>query len=121
MYQQQPQSQQQQHLQQNVSMLAANVVHQQLQQQQPQQGTSNGTIPHSNGIVTQYHQQAIPQQLTQYPINPDIRLKKLAFFDVLATLLKPSTLVPISTQRVQEGTYYFHLSAQQATELASNR
>lgn len=55
------------------------------------------------------------------PVQPDVKFKKLAFFDVLATLVKPSTLVPTSSQRTQEGSYYFHLTPQQATEIASNR
>lgn len=80
--------------------------------------TGNGTISvaHANGVpVPQYN-------MTQgYPIHPDVRLKKLAFFDVMATLLKPSTLMPVNAQRVQEGTYYFHLTPQQATDIASNR
>ncbi|XP_022221627.2 E3 SUMO-protein ligase PIAS2 isoform X1 [Drosophila obscura] len=57
----------------------------------------------------------------QLPIHPDVRLKKLAFYDVLGTLIKPSTLVPRSTQRVQEVPFYFTLTPQQATEIASNR
>ncbi|XP_053675228.1 E3 SUMO-protein ligase PIAS2 [Anopheles nili] len=57
-----------------------------------------------------------------YPIHPDVQLKKLAFFDVMATLLKPATLVPSNTtQRVQEGSFYFHLTPQQAMEIALNR
>lgn len=55
------------------------------------------------------------------PIHPDVRLKKLAFYDVLGTLIKPSTLVPRNTQRVQEVPFYFTLTPQQATEIASNR
>ncbi|XP_030371388.1 E3 SUMO-protein ligase PIAS2 isoform X3 [Scaptodrosophila lebanonensis] len=57
----------------------------------------------------------------QLPIHPDVRLKKLAFYDVLGTLIKPSTLVPRNTQRVQEVPFYFTLTPQQATEIASNR
>jgi len=58
---------------------------------------------------------------SQLPIHPDVRLKKLAFYDVLGTLIKPSTLVPRNTQRVQEVPFYFTLTPQQATEIASNR
>lgn len=58
---------------------------------------------------------------TQMPIHPDVRLKKLAFYDVLATLIKPSSLVPRNTQRIQEVPFYFTLTPQQATEIASNR
>lgn len=87
--------------------------------------TGNGAVlAHTNGIVNSAtypttQPAALPQTL---PIHPEVRLKKLAFFDVIATLLKPSTLVPTSTtQRMQEGTYYFHLTPQQATDIASNR
>ncbi|XP_055321252.1 E3 SUMO-protein ligase PIAS2 isoform X2 [Sitodiplosis mosellana] len=91
--------------------------------------TGNGavTLPHTNGLVnsTGYGTATVPPQpgVTQnLPQHPDVRLKKLAFFDVMATLLKPSTLIPTSnSQRMQEGTYYFHLTPQQATDIASNR
>lgn len=91
----------------------------------PPAATGNGAVlSHTNGIVNSgayptNQPVGLPQTL---PIHPDVRLKKLAFFDVIATLLKPSTLVPTSTtQRMQEGTYYFHLTPQQATDIASNR
>lgn len=90
--------------------------------------TGNGavTLPHTNGLVnnTGYGTTVPPQPgVTQnLPVHPDVRLKKLAFFDVMATLLKPSTLLPTTnSQRMQEGTYYFHLTPQQATDIASNR
>uniref|UniRef100_A0A182U1F6 Protein inhibitor of activated STAT n=1 Tax=Anopheles melas TaxID=34690 RepID=A0A182U1F6_9DIPT len=70
---------------------------------------------HANGSM------AVPGY-GDYPIHPDVQLKKLAFFDVMATLLKPATLVPSNTaQRVQEGSYFFHLTPQQANEIALNR
>lgn len=92
--------------------------------------TGNGAVslPHTNGMVNSGY--AVPQPppsqapppSQNLPVHPDVRLKKLAFFDVMATLLKPSTLLPTSsTQRMQEGTYYFHLTPQQATDIASNR
>lgn len=58
---------------------------------------------------------------TGYPIHPDVRFKKLAFYDILATLIQPSTLVPQNAQRLQETAFYFTLTPQQATEIASNR
>lgn len=58
---------------------------------------------------------------SQMPIHPDVRLKKLAFYDVLGTLIKPSTLVPRNAQRMQEVPFYFTLTPQQATEIAANR
>lgn len=83
-------------------------------------GNLAGGVPnHANGVaVPPYNLQPSAHN---YPVHPDVRLKKLAFFDVMAVLLKPSTLIPINNQRVQEGTYYFHLTPQQATDIASNR
>lgn len=81
---------------------------------------NNGVLPHTNGMVGNY---APVQGLApNLPIHPDVRLKKLAFFDVLATLLKPSTLIPTSSsQRMQENTYQFSLTPAQATEIGMNR
>ncbi|KAJ8924331.1 hypothetical protein NQ315_007127, partial [Exocentrus adspersus] len=56
-----------------------------------------------------------------YPIHPDVKFRRLPFYDILADLLKPSSLVPQSNQRMQEGTFYFHLTPQQATDVASSR
>lgn len=81
---------------------------------------NNGVLPHTNGMVGSY---APVQGLApNLPIHPDVRLKKLAFFDVLAVLLKPSTLIPTSaSQRMQENTYQFSLTPAQATEIGMNR
>ncbi|XP_053965669.1 E3 SUMO-protein ligase PIAS2 isoform X3 [Anastrepha ludens] len=72
-------------------------------------GVANNMVPFMNPIPT------------HIPIHPDVRLKKLAFYDVLAVLIKPSSLVPRNTQRIQEVPFYFTLTPQQATEIASNR
>ncbi|XP_045461098.1 E3 SUMO-protein ligase PIAS2 isoform X3 [Harmonia axyridis] len=56
-----------------------------------------------------------------YPIHPDVNFKRLPFFDVISELLKPSTLIPQSNQRMQEGSFYFHLTPQQATDIAVSR
>ncbi|XP_046752380.1 E3 SUMO-protein ligase PIAS2 isoform X1 [Diprion similis] len=61
------------------------------------------------------------QQPNQYPVHPDVRLKKLPFFDMLGELLKPSSLMPQGSMRVQEGTFTFHLTPQQSTDIASSR
>lgn len=83
----------------------------------PSSGNGNA-IAHANGILGNY----APNITASLPVHPDVKLKKLAFFDIIATLLKPSTLLPTaSNQRQQESTYYFHLTPQQATDIASNR
>lgn len=34
----------------------------------------------------------VPQVTSQLPIHPDVKLKPLPFYDLVAALLKPSTL-----------------------------
>lgn len=80
-------------------------------------------VQNDNRVVGQVHANGMGVPgFNDYPIYPDVQLKKLAFFDVIATLLKPATLVPSNTtQRVQEGSFYFHLTPQQAMEIALHR
>ncbi|KAH9635826.1 hypothetical protein HF086_002386 [Spodoptera exigua] len=59
--------------------------------------------------------------LAPFPVHPDVKFKKLPFYDVLAELMKPSTMMPMQAGRMQEGTYVFHLTPQQATEIASGK
>lgn len=68
---------------------------------------------HANGLeVPQYN----------FPVHNDVQLKKLAFYDELGILVKPSTLMPNNNaQRTQETSLYFHLTPQQANEIALNR
>ncbi|KAL0869656.1 hypothetical protein ABMA27_005905 [Loxostege sticticalis] len=56
-----------------------------------------------------------------FPVHPDVKFKKLPFYDVMAELMKPSTMMPMQAGRLQEGTYIFHLTPQQATEIASGK
>ncbi|XP_020282300.1 E3 SUMO-protein ligase PIAS3 isoform X2 [Pseudomyrmex gracilis] len=58
---------------------------------------------------------------SQYPVHPDVRLKKLPFFDLLGELLKPSSLMPQGTMRLQENSFTFHLTPQQATDIGTSR
>ncbi|XP_045777155.1 E3 SUMO-protein ligase PIAS3 isoform X1 [Maniola jurtina] len=59
--------------------------------------------------------------LPPFPVHPDVKFKKLPFYDVLAELMKPSTMMPMQAGRMQEGTFIFHLTPQQATEIASGK
>ncbi|KAK9501102.1 hypothetical protein O3M35_002213 [Rhynocoris fuscipes] len=56
-----------------------------------------------------------------YPVQPDVRFKRLPFYEIMGELLKPSSLVPVSTQREQSTTFVFYLTPQQATDVAMNR
>lgn len=49
------------------------------------------------------------------PPSPSVKLKKLAFYDTLGVLIKPSTLLPVSNARQQEKVFNFVLTPQQAT------
>lgn len=71
----------------------------------PQQSNNNGILNYVSG----------------FPQEVDVKLKKLAFFDILATLVNPSLLSPTSSQRLHENTLYFTLSPSHASEIASNR
>lgn len=86
------------HHQQGVNMV--------LTQQQGNSATNppNGT---NNGVVVFTQAQAVP--------------KKLAFFEVMGTLMKPTNMISTHAQRVQEASYYFQLNATQAHEVAINR
>ncbi|KAG6799678.1 E3 SUMO-protein ligase PIAS3 isoform X1 [Apis laboriosa] len=86
----------------------------------PQQTTSAAYNPYP------YTPKVLPSPLqiqprSQYPVHPDVRLKKLPFFDLLAELLKPSSLMPQGSMRLQENTFMFHLTPQQSTDVASSR
>ncbi|KAK5648410.1 hypothetical protein RI129_003309 [Pyrocoelia pectoralis] len=92
-----------------------------------QMSTRQAAIYNQN-IYQQYQHYAQKQQQQQqpvlsnnYPVHPDVKFKRLPFFDVLADLLKPSSLVPQNNQRIQESQFYFHLTPQQATDVASSR
>lgn len=56
-----------------------------------------------------------------FQVNPNVQMKRLPFYDVLNVLLRPSTLMPNNSQRMQENNYFFHLTPAQATDIAMNR
>ena len=50
----------------------------------------------------------------KYPTCPDVKMKKLPFYDVQATLLKPTSLQPTGQAKFQQQNFSFHLTPQQA-------
>jgi len=44
-----------------------------------------------------------------FPIHPDVKLKRLPFFDNAAELLRPSSLVPQGNSRYHDTSFVFHL------------
>jgi len=59
-----------------------------------------------------------PSVIPPYSYQPDVRFKKLPFYDILGEILKPSSL---NTQRGQEAHFVFYLTPQQTNEVSMNR
>lgn len=62
-----------------------------------------------------------PRNISGLPPCPDVRLKPLPFYDLVATLIRPSTLLPHSTLKAQDITFPLHLTPSQVTEIHNNR
>ncbi|GFW82403.1 hypothetical protein TNCV_3818831 [Trichonephila clavipes] len=58
--------------------------------------------------------------LPQYPVNPDVKFKELPFYDILAELLKPTSLVTLPNERFQEREFAFCLTPHQVLEFQSS-
>ncbi|KAG1663722.1 E3 SUMO-protein ligase PIAS1 [Nymphon striatum] len=57
-----------------------------------------------------------------YPVHPDVRLKTLPFYDTVAELIRPTSLVPSGNNvRYQESHFVIHLTPQQAQNAAMSR
>lgn len=56
-----------------------------------------------------------------FPVHPDVKLKALPFYDLVAELVKPSSLAPKGMLRVQSSTFTFHLTPQQTEDIISSR
>ncbi|XP_060569919.1 E3 SUMO-protein ligase PIAS2-like isoform X3 [Ruditapes philippinarum] len=55
------------------------------------------------------------------PVHPDVRFRPLPFFDIMGELLKPTSLAPKGPSRYQETYFVFHLTPQQAQDIAMSR
>ncbi|KAL1417013.1 hypothetical protein MTO96_027221 [Rhipicephalus appendiculatus] len=56
-----------------------------------------------------------------YPVHPDVRFKRLPFYDILAELHRPASLMPNSNSRFQENSFVFHFTPQQVHDIVSSR
>lgn len=54
------------------------------------------------------------------PTYPDVALRRLPFFDIESTLLKPCSLQPNCNARFQEQNFTFHLTPQQASAISNS-
>ena len=55
-----------------------------------------------------------------YPTFPDVKLRKLPFFKVLATLMQPCSLNPSGQARYQEQKFSFYLNPTQNAEIGAS-
>ncbi|EEB14903.1 sumo ligase, putative, partial [Pediculus humanus corporis] len=77
-------------------------------------------VYHHQYPTTQAKQNS-PIHPSHFPVHPDVKLKKLPFYEVSAELIKPSSLVPLGSQRQQDNTFVFHLTPQQAAAIGMSR
>ncbi|KAH7984076.1 E3 SUMO-protein ligase PIAS3 [Rhipicephalus sanguineus] len=54
-------------------------------------------------------------------IHPDVRFKRLPFYDILAELHPPASLMPKSNAEYQEARFMFHFTPQQVLDIVSSR
>ncbi|XP_048737582.2 E3 SUMO-protein ligase PIAS2-like isoform X3 [Ostrea edulis] len=59
--------------------------------------------------------------LGMLPVHPDVKLKHLPFYDCITELMKPTSLVPRGSTKFQDNHYNFHLTPQQAQDIAMSR
>ncbi|XP_075463975.1 E3 SUMO-protein ligase PIAS3 isoform X3 [Ascaphus truei] len=56
-----------------------------------------------------------------HPVHPDVKLKRLPFYDVYDELIKPTTLASTNTQRFEEAHFNFALTPQQVHQILTSR
>ncbi|ESO88276.1 hypothetical protein LOTGIDRAFT_193532, partial [Lottia gigantea] len=94
------------------------LTHSQTEQPTPTPGIASGGIDYGGSKhLTTIH----PPTSSSMPVHPDVRFKHLPFYDLLAELMKPTSLVPKSNNRFQESFFVFHLTPQQAQDIAMSR
>ena len=63
----------------------------------------------------------LPTSEPAYPAKPDVSLKKLPFYKVEDTLLKPSTLQPMGKVKTQQQNFTFYLTPAQISRINTSR
>ncbi|NWX13879.1 PIAS3 ligase, partial [Aegotheles bennettii] len=56
-----------------------------------------------------------------HPVHPDVKMKRLPFYDVYDELIKPTTLASTSSQRFEEAHFTFALTPQQVQQILTSR
>ncbi|NXN37344.1 PIAS3 ligase, partial [Rhinoptilus africanus] len=55
------------------------------------------------------------------PVHPDVKMKRLPFYDVYDELIKPTTLASTNSQRFEEAHFTFALTPQQVQQILTSR
>ncbi|KFM61605.1 E3 SUMO-protein ligase PIAS1, partial [Stegodyphus mimosarum] len=82
-------------------------------------GSLNSAIP---GYMQNMSKHMLPPNaglnvMSPYPVYPEVKFKELPFYDVLAELLRPTSLVPLQNERFQERDFVFYFTRQQLNDL----
>ncbi|XP_018425580.1 PREDICTED: E3 SUMO-protein ligase PIAS3 [Nanorana parkeri] len=56
-----------------------------------------------------------------HPVHPDVKMKRLPFYDVYDELIKPTTLASTNSQRFEEAHFSFALTPQQVHQILTSR
>ncbi|XP_069734707.1 E3 SUMO-protein ligase PIAS3 isoform X2 [Phaenicophaeus curvirostris] len=56
-----------------------------------------------------------------HPVHPDVKMKRLPFYDVYDELIKPTTLASTNSQRFEEAQFTFALTPQQVQQILTSR
>ncbi|XP_015266290.1 PREDICTED: E3 SUMO-protein ligase PIAS3 [Gekko japonicus] len=94
-------------------------------------------LPYNNGSVTSTvpagilppvpmlgpkHETDVPHLSPPiHPVHPDVKMRRLPFYDVYDELIKPTTLASVNSQRFEEGQYSFVLTPQQVQQILTSR
>uniref|UniRef100_A0A8D0G4Y5 Protein inhibitor of activated STAT 3 n=1 Tax=Sphenodon punctatus TaxID=8508 RepID=A0A8D0G4Y5_SPHPU len=65
----------------------------------------------------------LPSHLSSpvHPVHPDVKMKRLPFYDVYDELIKPTTLASMNSQRFEEAHFTFALTPQQVQQILNSR
>jgi len=81
--------------------------------------TSSGSGSYSNPYTEPVVSPPVSHKLV-YPTFPDVTLRRLPFFKLCDTLLKPSSLQPSGNQRFQDQNFSFYLTPGQAGDISGS-
>ncbi|KAJ6650320.1 hypothetical protein lerEdw1_013397 [Lerista edwardsae] len=56
-----------------------------------------------------------------HPVHPDVKMRRLPFYDVYDELIKPTTLASMNSQRFEEAHFTFALTPQQVQQILTSR